>query len=122
VRRAVQTAAAILAAGLVAGIRGASLPFDGSHAPAVRIATSDDPFAVAAALWSALLSRPGLAVEAIVLAAVAAVLPYARGRGPWAVAGLGAGFLAAALLAVPTVAAAPLVVAVWVTCLVITVR
>ncbi len=122
VRRAVQTAAAILAAGLVAGIRGASLPFDGSHAPAVRIATSDDPFAVAAALWSALLSRPGLAVEAIVLAAVAAALPYARARGPWAVAGLGAGFLAAALLAVPTVAAAPLVVAVWVTCLVITVR
>jgi hypothetical protein len=49
-------------------------------------------------------------------------LPYARKRGLWAVAWLGAGFLAAALLAVPTVAAAPLVVAVWATCLVLAVR
>jgi hypothetical protein len=122
VRRALQAGVAILTAGIVAGIRGASLPFDGSHAPVVRIAASDDPLMVAGALWSALLSRPALAVEAIVLAVVAAALPYARERGLWAVAGLGAGFLAAALLAVPTVAAAPLVVAVWATCLVLAVR
>jgi hypothetical protein len=50
VRRAVQVAAAVLAAGIVAGIRGVSLPFDGSHAPGVRIAASADPFAVAGAL------------------------------------------------------------------------
>jgi Protein kinase domain len=122
IRRGLQTAAAVLAAGLVAGIRGASLPFDGSHAPVVRIAADDDPFTVAGALWSALLSRPALAVETIVLALVAAALPYVRSRGPWAVAALGAAFLAAALLAVPAVAAAPLVVAVWATCFVITVR
>jgi hypothetical protein len=122
VRRALQTVAAILTAGLVAGIRGVSLPFDGSHAPVVRIAANDDPFSVAGALWSALLSRPALAVETIVLATVAAALPYARRRGPWAVAALGAGFLAAALLAVPSVAAIPLVVSVWATCLVVAVR
>jgi Protein kinase domain len=122
VRRALQTAAAVLTAGIVAGIRGATIPFDGTQAPIVRIAADDDPFAVLGALWSALLSRPALAVEAIVLAAVAVALPYARSRGPWAAAALGAGFLAAALLAVPTVAAVPVVVAVWVTCLVITVR
>ena len=68
------------------------------------------------------VARPALAVEAIVLAVVAAALPYARARGLWAVAGLGAGFLAAALLVVPGVAAAPLVVAVWATCLVVAVR
>jgi hypothetical protein len=122
VRRAVQAAAAVLTAGIVAGIRGVGLPFDGSHAPAVWIAASDDPFTVAGALWSALLSRPALAVETLVLAAVAAALPYARSRGLWAVAGLGAGFLVAALLVVPNVAAVPLVVAVWATCLVVAVR
>jgi 4-hydroxybenzoate polyprenyltransferase len=63
-----------------------------------------------------------LAVEAVVLAAVAALLPYARRRGPWAVAALGAAFLAAALLAVPAVAAAPLVAAVWLTCAAVAVR
>jgi hypothetical protein len=122
VRRALQAAAAILTAGLVAGIRGVSLPFDGSHAPVVRIAANDDPFSVAGALWSALLSRPALAVETIVLATVAVALPYARRHGLWAVAALGSGFLAAALLAVPSVAAIPLVVSVWATCLVVAVR
>jgi hypothetical protein len=61
-------------------------------------------------------------VEALVLAAVAVLLPYARSRGLWPVAVLGAAFLAASLLAVPTVAAAPLVVAVWATCVAIAVR
>jgi hypothetical protein len=61
-------------------------------------------------------------VEAVVLAAVAVLLPYTRARGLWPVALLGAGFLAAALLAVPTVAAAPLVVAVWATCVAVAVR
>ncbi|TML96438.1 MAG: serine/threonine protein kinase [Actinobacteria bacterium] len=122
IRRTLQAAAAILTAGIVAGIRGVALPFDGSRPPAVRIAASDDPFTVVGALWGALLSRPALAVEALVIAAVAAALPYARSRGPWAVAGLGAAFLAAALLVVPSVAAIPLVVAVWATCLVVAVR
>ncbi len=122
VRRAVQAAAAVLAAGVVAGIRGSPLPFDGASAPDLGIAASGDPFTLVSAFWGALLSRPTLAVEAVVLAAVAALLPLARTRGLWAIAGLGAGFLAAALLLVPAVAAAPLVVAVWATCLAVAVR
>ena len=47
------------------------------------------------------VARPALAVETLVLAAVAVLLPLARARGPWAVAVLGAAFLAAALLAGP---------------------
>ena len=122
-RRAVQVAAAVLAAGLVAGIRGVPLPFDGSAPPAaVGLAADGDPLAVAGVLWGALLSRPALAVETLVLAAVAVLLPVARARGPWPVAALGAGFVAAALLAVPGVAAMPLVVAVWATCVAIAVR
>jgi hypothetical protein len=57
-----------------------------------------------------------------VLAVVAVLLPFARARGPWAVALLGAAFLAGALLTVPAVAAAPLVVAVWATCVAVAVR
>jgi hypothetical protein len=120
VRRALQVAAAVLAAGIVAGVRGSGLPFDGSAAGRLGVAASGDPFTVSGALWHAL--TPALAVEAIVLAAVAVLLPFVRGRGLWAIAALGAGFLAAALLAVPTVAAVPLVCAVWVTCAAVAVR
>jgi hypothetical protein len=122
-RRGVQVAGAVLAAGLVAGIRGMPLPFDGATAPsALGIDASRDPFDVATALWEALLSRPALAVETLVLAAVAVLLPFARARGPWAIAGLGAAFLAAALLAVPAVAAVPLALTVWATCVAMAVR
>ena len=121
-RRAVQAAAAVLVAGIVAGIRGAPLPFAGASAPDLGIAASGDPFTVLAALWGALLSSPALAVETVVLAAVAILLPVARNRGLWAIAGLGAAFLAAALLLAPGVAAASLVVAVWATCLAVAVR
>jgi hypothetical protein len=122
VRRALQVAAAVLAAGLVAGVRGTALPFDGSAAPDLGVAGSGDPFTVAGALWRALIDSPALAVEALVLAAVAVLLPYTRARGPWAIALLGAAFLAAALLAVPAVAAVPLVLAVWATCVTVAVR
>ena len=123
VRRAFQVAAAVLAAGVAAGARGVPLPFDGSDPPGeLGLAASGDPIDVATALWSALLSRPALAVEALVLAAVAVLLPLARARGPWAIAFLGAGFLATALLLVPAVAAIPLVVTVWATCVAVAVR
>jgi hypothetical protein len=122
VRRGIQVAAAVLAAGIVAGVRGASLPFDGASPPDLGVAASGDPFSVVSALWRALLERPALAIETLVLAAVAILLPYARARGLWAVAVLGAAFLASALLLVPAVAAAPLVVAVWATCVAVSAR
>jgi len=50
------------------------------------------------------------------------LLPAARVRGPWAVAALGSGWLAAALLIAPGVAAIPLAVAVWATCTAVAVR
>jgi len=117
VRRALQVAAAVLFAGIVAGIRDAPFPFDGSAPPRnLGLAASDDPFDVASALWAALESRPALAVEALVLALAAAALPYARARGLWGVAALGAGLLASTLLPVAGVAALPLVLAIWLIC------
>ena len=99
------------------------MPFYGPTPPrGLGVAASGDPFDIASVLWSSLLSRPALGVEAVVLAAVAVLLPLARARGPWAIAALGAGFLAASLLAVPAVASVPLVVAVWATCVAVAVR
>ena len=115
-RRAGQVAAAVLVAGIVAGIRGAPLPFDRSPPPHdLGLAASGDPFHVASVLWQALTSHPALAVEAVALGAAAAVIPLAKARGLWGIAGLGAALLAATLLPVPSVGAIPLVVAVWVT-------
>ena len=122
-RRALQAGAAVLAAGVVAGVRHAPLPFDGAAAPHdLGLAGSRSLTATASVLWQALLSRPALVVETLVLAIAAALLPYVRERGLWAIAGLGAAMLAAAVLPVPDVAAIPLVVSVWATCAVTALR
>src|SRR5437762_7644843 len=83
-RRAMQAAAAVLSAGLVAGIRGSPLPFAGAPAPDLAVAATRDPFTVASAPWGALLSRPALAAETIVLAVVVVLLPLVRTLGAWA--------------------------------------
>jgi hypothetical protein len=122
-RRAIQVGAAVLLAAIVAGLRHASLPFTGTKPPrGLGIAGSDDPFAVATALLHALDAHPTLMLEAAVLAAAAIALPFARERGLWWIAGLGAGLMAFALLPAPTVAAAPLVLAAWATCTVLALR
>jgi hypothetical protein len=120
VRRAAAAAAGVLLAGLVAGLRGAPLPFDGESPPAsLGIAESQSPGAVAGALADSLAAHPTLVAEALALAAAAVALPYARAGGRWAVAVFGAGFLAATLLPTPGIPAAPLVLAVWATCAVL---
>jgi hypothetical protein len=112
-----QVVAAVLLASIVAGLRHVPLPFNGAVPPkGLGIAGSDDPFAVANALLRALESHPVLLLEAAVLAAAAVALPFARERGLWAIAGLGAGLIALTLLPAPTVAATPLVLGAWATC------
>ena len=123
VRRAFQVAAAVLLAAVVAGLRHAALPFTGATPPkGLGIAGSGDAIAVAEALVRALQSHPALLLEAVVLAAAAVAIPHVRARGPWWIAGLGAALIAAALLPAPAVAAAPLVLAAWVTCTVLALR
>jgi serine/threonine-protein kinase len=116
VRRAAQAGAAVLLAALAAGIRGTPLPFTHARPPlGLGIAGSASPVAVAGALGQALLAHPALGLEAAALAAAAALLPLARTRDLWGVAGAGAAMLAATAL-VPGVAVWPLVVTAWVTC------
>jgi hypothetical protein len=117
--RAAAAAAAVLAAAAAAAIRHAALPYTGAAAPETTgIAGSGRPVAVVEELIRIAAARPGLLVEAAVLAAAAAFLPLAAMRGRWWIAGVGAAMLAAGLLAVPAAAAAPFVAAVWVTCVV----
>lgn len=113
-RRALQAAAAVLLAALVAGLRRTPLPFDGSMPPlGLGIAGSTRPTSVADAFWNVLAAHPTLLGEAIVLAAAAAVIPYVRRRGVWPAAIFGAAFLAATALTAPAAAVLPLVAAAW---------
>jgi len=122
-RRALQVTTAVVLAALVAGLRHSALPFTGAAPPkGLGITGSQEPFAVAVALWRALLDRPQLLWEALVLASVAVAIPYARARGIWWIAGLSAAMIALTLLPVPSVAAAPLIAAAWATCTVLALK
>ena len=106
VRRAIQVAMAVLVTAAVAGA---------STLDRLGIAASDRPGEAAAAVVRA-LGRVTL-VQAVVLGLVAAALPFARARGPWAAAGLAAFFVAAQLLAAPSLAPFPVVGTAWLICL-----
>jgi Protein kinase domain len=115
-RKAAHAAVAVILAAVVAGIRRAPLPFDGTSPPlGLGIAGSDRPAAVLDALWTQLSAHPALATEAVVLAVAAAALPGTRARGPWAAAIFGGALLAGTVVAAPEAAALPLVAAAWVT-------
>ena len=107
VRRAAQVGAAVLAAGAVAGA---------GRIGRLGVSGTDEPMAAAAVVWGQLAAHGSLAVEALVLAAAAVALPHARVRGPWAIALYGAAVIALALLPAPGVAALPVVLATWATC------
>ena len=93
-------------------MRGWDLPFRQGAVPPLDLEGVDSAPTTAATLVEAV--PPGLALEALALAAIAVALPYAR--TPWRIAGLGAGALAAMLLAAPAAPALPLVAAAWLTC------
>jgi len=115
-RRGLQVAAAVLIAAVVAGLRRVPLPFDGSTPPlGLGITGSDKPGAVAAAVAHQLLDHPTLITEALVLALAAAVLPLARGRGPWRAVFFGGALLAATAIVAPAAALVPLIAAAWLT-------
>jgi hypothetical protein len=122
-RRAVQAFAAVVAAGVVAGLRGSGLPFTGAPAPlGIGVAGSTGAADVAGSLVRALTAQPALLVEALVLAAIAAVLPFAQRRGRWGAAIVSAALLAATVLAAPSARALPLVAAAWLTAIAVTMR
>jgi hypothetical protein len=113
--RAVGAAAAVVAAAVVAGVRGAALPFTGARAPQLAIAGSERPTAVAAELVRVVAAHPALGLEAAAVAAAAAVLPAARARGLWGVTLFAAALMSAVVLAAPAASAVPAVISIWAT-------
>jgi hypothetical protein len=112
--RAMTVLLGVLTAALAAGIRHASLPLVGGPAPlGLGIAQAGDPLDVAGSLARAAADHPSLLIEACALALVAVALPHARARGRWAAAALGAGMIILTVVAVPSAAAVPLLLASW---------
>jgi protein kinase-like protein len=115
-RRAAQALIAVLAAVLVAGLRGAPLPFTGEPAPlGVGVGGATDPVAVAGSLVRAATAHPALVAEAVAFAVLAAVLPLARRHGRWGAAAAGAALLLLTVPVVPSAAILPLAAAAWLT-------
>jgi hypothetical protein len=112
--RTVHVFAAVLTAGLVAGIQGGKLPFTGSFAPALDLNRTRNPLTATDTIWHTLSARPTLLFEAVVLAAAAAALPHVRRRGiaPFALA-----LLAGTLAPGPALPSAAIVVTVLATSL-----
>jgi hypothetical protein len=105
-RRALQGAAAVLLAALVAGLRGVPLPLTGEAPPlGLGIAGSDNPGAVARTLWEALVAHPVVGIEAALLGTAAAALPFVRRRGLLGIAVFGSTLPVAMVLAPPLLGA-----------------
>jgi hypothetical protein len=115
-RRALHAGVAVLAAGLVAGLAGRPLPLTGGVVGDIGVATSERPADVGTALLEVLSANAALLTTALALALTAFLLPRARARGLWGIAGLGALQLALVLLAAPAVPWPSLVLGTWLLC------
>jgi hypothetical protein len=113
VRRALQAGAAVLFAGAVAAIHGVPVPFANEPSQSLAIAGGEHPLAVLQAVWPWLLGLPALGLEALILAAAAALIPLAARGSDLTIAMFAGALLAATLVAAPNVSAFPLVVCGW---------
>jgi hypothetical protein len=120
--RATLGAAAVFTAAVVAGLRESTLPLSDRQAVPLGIGGREDPGAVASALADALAARPEIGLTALVVAALAALLPLAAERGIWLVTGLGAAAIAFLLLPIGHLSALPVVAGIWLCCIAVTVK
>jgi len=109
-RRALQAAAAVLVAGVVASI---------DRIGRLGVTGSEEPLDAAGAVWRALAAHGSLGVEAAVLAAAAVVLPAVRTRGRVLAAVYGATVLSLVLVLAPEVSLVPLVLTTVATCVLV---
>jgi hypothetical protein len=116
-RRTASAAAGVLSAVAVASVGGGSLPFTNESAPgSLALHSTESTSRAVSTLMDVLSRHPAVLLEAGVLAAGALVLPFATRRGYWAVASYGAAVIAASLLPAQSVAAFPVIVTTWITC------
>lgn len=111
-RRAVQTASALLLAASVAAIDHRPLPFSGGGAVSgVELAGIKDPLRVAALLGHVVVVHASLAAEIGVLALAAVALPSLRDRGREVALLAGAVLVAATVLVAPQASMIPFILA-----------
>jgi eukaryotic-like serine/threonine-protein kinase len=120
--RALHAAVAVLAAALVAGLRGTPLPLTGDVVGNLGIAASERPADVVQAVFGVLESNMAIVTTALALALVAAFLPRATARGLWGIAALGAFQIALVLLWAPTIPAFGVIAGTWLVCVVLAAR
>ena len=116
VRRAANAFAGVLAAALVAGLRGVPLPLTGAHIGDLGLAGTTRVTDVGQAVTTVLAGNAALLTTALTLAAVAVLLPTARRFGLWGIAVLGVGQLGMILLAAPSIPALSIVLGTWALC------
>ena len=114
-RRALQAGTAVLTAALVAGLTDQPLPFAAGRIESLGLAEDRSPVHAFTAVRHALLAHPAVALEALAIAAAAAILPFARRKGLWGIAFYGAGVIAATVLAAPHANPVPAVLTGWAT-------
>lgn len=120
--RALHAALAVLAAAVVAGLRGVPLPLTGNTVGDLGVAGSERPADVVHALTGVLGENTALLTTALAFALVAALLPRAIARGLWGIAALGALQIALVLLWAPAIPWLGVVVGTWVLCLLLAAR
>jgi Protein kinase domain len=116
IRRGLQAVGALVAASVVAGVRGAPMPLSGDEV-SVTLGGIESARTAAERLLDATASS-GLVVGTLALTLAAGTLPAARRLGPWASAGWAAALLAALLGATSGAAPLPTFAAVLITWLV----
>jgi serine/threonine-protein kinase len=119
-RRGVHGALAMVAAAVVAGLRGESIPLLGIHLGSLRLAATPHAGDVVHALLRTVRDNPAIATTAISLGIVAALLPMARARGRAAIAVLCGGEVALILVSAPHLPPTSIVLGAWVLCGVLT--
>ncbi len=116
VRRAAHAVAGVLAAALVAGLRGSPLPLTGARIGDLGLAGTTRLTDVGHAVSTVLAENAAIVTTSLALAAAAVLLPTARRVGRWGIAGLGVGQLAIILLAAPSIPALSIVLGTWALC------
>ena len=116
-RRAALAAVGVLTAVLVASVGGGSLPFTDEPAPtSLPLGETTSAARAASTILDVLSRHPAVLLEAGIVTAGALVLPFVAKRGYWTISGYGAAVIAASLLPAQEVAAVPVVVSTWITC------
>jgi eukaryotic-like serine/threonine-protein kinase len=113
VRRAAHAFVAVLAAALAAWVAGEGLPGTDDPATAARITPVDGPAEVAATFFHALSASPLVLAAALVAAAAAAFLPFARRLSRYGVLAVGAALLIGSVAAGAGLVAVLLVALCW---------